>query len=232
MAIKRKQKKSNVSEEIQQRARSESAGVSSVGLVGSARGESVVVPRAARTYRVPEGMESLLDLPEVVYCSCPKVEVRGRKQAPAKKDCRCGARRWSRTSKDLERSVVEDLGQLQYEEKDLTGALPKLEAYMLKAFADFLPSREEGLARRDGLARLLGDGEVPEPVETVSRTLRWPLELEKACRGTARRLYVSGRGLGQAMVPASWFYSEALRRFIEDRRQRLKDIRQRLEDGS
>ena len=37
---------------------------------------------------------------------------------------------------------------------------------------------------------------------------------------------------GRAMVPASWFYSEALRRFIEDRRQRLKDIRQRLEDGS
>ena len=60
MAIKRKQKKTSVSEEIQQRARSESAGVSSVGLEGSARGESVVVPRAARTYRVPEGMESLL----------------------------------------------------------------------------------------------------------------------------------------------------------------------------
>ena len=56
----------------------------------------------------------------------------------------------------------------------------------------------------------------------VGREMRWPQDVAQACRHEARRVYASGRGKGQVLVPASWYYSAAIRSFVDDRLQLLQ----------
>lgn len=174
-----------------------------------------------RTY--PEEFAHLDTLPKILRCQCRKIlDDRGHLVEVPRAECTCEARNWNRTCLHIDVDALQMLEDLRDAEERIVGVRMPLQSYMLAAFRAFLPTREEGIEYAAALQQHMDPGEKPESPKTLGREMRWPHDVAQACRHEARRVYASGRGKGQVMVPASWYYSTAIRKFVDDRLQLLK----------
>lgn len=102
----------------------------------------------------------------------------------------------------MDSACVEAMEDLCYDELDATGIMPVKAKYYDRALADFLPPDRAA-------AKVVFEG---EPVRVYT-------SLRASTRGKLRR--IKGVRVGKKPVPESWFYTEAVRRFITKRRGEL-----------
>lgn len=102
----------------------------------------------------------------------------------------------------MDSACVEAMEDLCYDELDATGIMPVKAKYYDRALADFLPPDRAA-------AKVVFEG---DPVRVYT-------SLRASTRGKLRR--IKGVRVGKKPVPESWFYTEAVRRFIAKRRGEL-----------
>ncbi|MCT1735646.1 hypothetical protein M3A88_10435 [Kocuria marina] len=102
----------------------------------------------------------------------------------------------------MDSACVEAMEDLCYDELDATGIMPVKAKYYDRALADFLPPDRAA-------AKVMFEG---DPVRVYT-------SLRASTRGKLRR--IKGVRVGKKPVPESWFYTEAVRRFITKRRGEL-----------
>lgn len=102
----------------------------------------------------------------------------------------------------MDSACVEAMEDLCYDELDATGIMPVKAKYYDRALADFLPPDRAA-------AKVVFEG---DPVRVYT-------SLRASTRGKLRR--IKGVRVGKKPVPESWFYTEAVRRFITKRRGEL-----------
>lgn len=187
-------------------------------------GKAVVHKKAnVRRRAYPEEYAHLDTLPRIVRCQCRKIlDNRGYPVDVPRSECNCNARDWSRTCMHIDIDALQLLEDLRDTEEQIIGVRIPLQSYMLAAFTGYMPTMKEGVEHAEKLQLHMTPDEKPETAKTLSREMRWPKSLAKVCRHEAKRVYASGRGKGQVLVPASWYYSEAIRQFVAARLSLLR----------
>ena len=174
-----------------------------------------------RTY--PEEYAHLDTLPKIVRCQCKKIlDDRGHLVDVPRSECSCEARSWNRTCLHVDVDALQMLEDLRDTEEQVIGVRKPLQSYMLAAFMGYMPTKQEGLMHAEKLQKLMTPEQKPKTPKTLGREMRWPKSTAQACRHEAKRVYASGRGKGQVLVPASWYYSEAIRQFVSARLSLLR----------